>query len=179
MKVWNSNGTLTWGRDNELPTAPRRITRRQIFSICGQLVGHLPVCGQLRVMASYLKRWANDSSEAWDDDIKCPQVEAMLQELLSRVSEADPAKGKWDVQGTVWVDASSLATGIVLEVAGDVVEDASWLRHKSDAGHINLAELDAVLRGVNLAIAWKLTDIEIESDSRTVCHWVSDILTGQ
>ena len=79
----------------------------------------------------------------------------------------------------MWVDASSLATGILLEVAGDVVEDASWLHHKSDAGHINLTELDAVLRGVYLAIAWKLNDIEIKSYSRTVGHWVTDILTGQ
>ena len=54
-------------------------------------------CGQFRMMASYLKRWANNSSELWDDEIKFTQIESMLQELLSKVSEADPARGKRDV----------------------------------------------------------------------------------
>ena len=45
--------------------------------------------------------------------------------------------------GTVWCDASSLATGVVLEIDGSVVEDAAWLRKKHDAAHINVAELDA------------------------------------
>ena len=42
-----------------------------------------------------------------------------------------------------WMPA--LALGAVLEVDGDIIEDASWLR-RDDCGHINLAELEAVLR---------------------------------
>ena len=53
---------------------------------------------------------------------------------------------------TVWTDASSLAMGVVIQVNNDVVEDASWLRKKSDSLHINVAELEAVGRGINLAI---------------------------
>lgn len=34
-----------------------------------------------------------------------------------------------------------------------VAEDATWLR-KNDYNHINVAELDAVLKGINLAIKW-------------------------
>ena len=37
-------------------------------------------------------------------------------------------RGQWEVSskiGTVWCDASSLATGCALEVDGDIVEDAA------------------------------------------------------
>ena len=33
------------------------------------------------------------------------------------------------------------------EVDGSIVEDASWLRKKSDYSHINVEELEAVARG--------------------------------
>ena len=48
---------------------------------------------------------------------------------------------------TVWTDASSVGIGVVLEVDGRVVEDASWLRKEADHSHINVAELEAVGRG--------------------------------
>lgn len=79
----------------------------------------------------------------------------MLVETVQRVKCSDPARGRWDVnseEAVVWVDASSLAMGAALEVDGNIVEDACWLR-QNDCTHINLAELDAVLRGVNLAVA--------------------------
>ena len=51
----------------------------------------------------------------------------------------------------VWCEASSIATGVLLEIGGVVVKDAAWLRKKVNASHINVAELDGVLKGVNLA----------------------------
>ncbi|XP_043227746.1 uncharacterized protein LOC122384429 [Amphibalanus amphitrite] len=105
----------------------------------------------------------------------------MVSETLKRVRASDPAQGRWDVTGSeavVWVDASSIALGAVLEVGGDVIEDASWLRKSTDS-HINLAELDAVVRGVNLAVAWKMKQLTIVTDSRTVYHWLSDALSGK
>ena len=36
-----------------------------------------------------------------------------------------------------------------------------------------MAELDAVLKGVNLAIKWGLREIEIRTDSATVLSWVT------
>ena len=33
-----------------------------------------------------------------------------------------------------------------------VIEDACWLQPMNDATHINLAELDTVLKGINLAL---------------------------
>lgn len=32
-----------------------------------------------------------------------------------------------------------------------IAEDASWLRKRMEFSHINLAELDAVMKGINLA----------------------------
>ena len=52
----------------------------------------------------------------------------------------------------MWCDASSIATGVLLEIGGVVAEDAAWLRKKDDYGHINIAELEAVVRGANLAL---------------------------
>jgi len=49
------------------------------------------------------------------------------------------------------VHASSLALGVVHEVGGHAVEDGTWLRHY-DASHINMAELDAAVKGINLVI---------------------------
>ena len=91
-------------------------------------------------------------------------------------------KGRWDVVGeeaTVWVDASSLALGIVIEVDGHVVEDASWLRSEDSSSHINMAEQDAVIKGVNAALAWKLKTLHVRTDSLTVYHWILNALSGK
>ena len=67
----------------------------------------------------------------------------------------------------VWVDESSLATRVSLEHDVAVVEDASWLR-KKDTQHINLAELDAVLKGINMVLMWEATISHIHTDSACV-----------
>ena len=105
----------------------------------------------------------------------------MMEDTVRRVKQNDPAKGRWDVVGeeaTVWVDVSSLALGIVIEVDGHVVEDASWLRSEDSSSHINMAELDAVIKGVNAALAWKLKTLHVRIDSLTVYHWILNALSG-
>ena len=105
----------------------------------------------------------------------------MLKGMLQRVTAHDPASGRWDVSGdeaTVWIDASSLALGAVVEVNGCAVEDGTWLRH-DDAAHINTAELDAVVRGINMAITWNMRKLHLCTDSVTVYRWVSDTLMGR
>lgn len=60
-------------------------------------------------------------------------------------------RGRWDVKGDrakVWVDASSIALGVAVEMDGCVVEDASWL-WKDLSCHINMVELDAIIKGLN------------------------------
>ena len=79
----------------------------------------------------------------------------------------------------VWCDASSLALGVVLAVNGTTVEDAAWLRKKDDHNHINVAELEAVLKGVNLALKWGFTIVHVLSDSAAVYNWVMSVITAE
>lgn len=46
------------------------------------------------------------------------------QSGTNRSSDGDRCVDRQDV--TVWVDVSSLATGVVIESGGAVAEDASW-----------------------------------------------------
>ena len=153
-----------------------------MFSFCGKLIGHLPVCGWLPVATAFMKRKANSSTSTWDEDIYDESLRAMMEDTGRRVKQNDPAKGRWDVVGeeaTVWVDASSLALGILIEMDGHVVEDASWLRSEDSSFHINMAELDAVIKGVNAALAWKLKTLHVRTDSHTVYHWILNALSGK
>ena len=58
-------------------------------------------------------------TSAWDNKVKDAQVLDMMSEMVRKVRDSDPARGRWDVssdRATVWVDASSVALGTVLEV---------------------------------------------------------------
>ena len=52
------DGALQFRRGNTVPLLDEDVllTKRELFSICGKLVGHYPICGWLRVACSYLKR---------------------------------------------------------------------------------------------------------------------------
>ena len=181
LQVWGEEGALRWRRGGTVPEVPPQVTRRDVFSICGKLVSHYPVCGWLRVSAAYIKRRASQVTERWDDVVTDGAVVKCLIETVEAVKVNDPVKGRWDVDDgatTVWVDASSLALGAVVEVGGCVVEDACWLR-KDEAGHINMAELDALIKGLNLVLAWHAKKVEIKTDSMAVYQWISDGLTGK
>ena len=181
LTVWKERGKLLWRRGSELDEIPAQLIRRSVFSACGKLLGHFPVCGWLRVATAFIKRRANAATQSWDEPIRCDHVRSFLTEVQQRVTQSDPVRGRWDVSGEkahVWVDASSIAIGVVLELHGDVVEDASWLR-SSDVTHINMAELDAVVKGLNMALAWGFTELVLHTDSATVYRWISDGLTGK
>lgn len=158
---------------------PSVLSRRSVFSYCGKLVSHYPICGWLRVATAYNKRMANDFTEGWDDAITNEELRKYLQETVDEVRKSDPVHGRWDVKGDrvkVWVDASSMAHGVAVEMDGCVVEDASWLQ-KDLSCHINMAELDAIIKGLNLALAWKMKVVDLLTDSSTVYRWISDALT--
>ena len=53
---------------------------------------------------------------------------------------------------SLWVDMSLLATDVVIESGGAVAKDPSWLQPMNKDKHINLAELNAVLRGINFVL---------------------------
>ncbi len=58
------------------------------------------------------------------------------------------------------------------------MEDASWLKGKHDSSHINLGELDAVLKGINLASKWAVKELTLATDSATVFGWLRSIVHG-
>lgn len=168
----DASGSLYWKRDNVLVESLDSVTKRDLFSICGRLTGHYPVGGWLRVACSFMKRQAGGCS--WDEPIP-DAVERMLKETVGRLDKEDPVCGKWSVlnaeEGEVWCDASSLAIGAVVRVGQDIIEDGSWLR-KDDGNHINVAELEAVIKGMNMGVKWSLRKISVYTDSATVYGWV-------
>ncbi|XP_045104348.1 uncharacterized protein LOC123499878 [Portunus trituberculatus] len=105
-----------------------------------------------------------------------------MEYVSSRLSKEDPCCGQWCVHGdqaVVWTDASSIAAGVVVETPqGAAIEDACWIR-RDESSHINMAELDAAVRGVNLAIAWGMRTIDLRTDSATVYRWIDDALSGR
>ena len=54
------DGKFVWCRDGEIPVLSERVTKRELFSVCGKLLGHYPVAGWLRTACSFVKRLAND-----------------------------------------------------------------------------------------------------------------------
>ena len=131
---------------------------------------------------TFIKRLATTVTKGWDDRIKNASLCQILAETLTRVREADPVGGNWCMDSkeiTVWVDVSSVATGVALETNMTVIEDACWLRPINDAQHIDRAELDAALKGTNLALQWEATVLHLVTDSACMHRWISDTLTGK
>ena len=59
LRVMEKHGKLQWCCGGELPMLPDILARRSIFSLCGKLTGHLPVCGWLHVTTTSLRRYTN------------------------------------------------------------------------------------------------------------------------
>ena len=119
---------LLWRRGNLLDQSivVKGMTRRQLFSLCGQLIGHFPVADWLRLACSWVKRVSGGSN--WDDPI-WSTAEQILSEILERIAQKDPVGGVWSptpgAEVTVWCDASSIATAVVLQSGNEVLEDAA------------------------------------------------------
>ena len=131
LRFINKTGKLMFRRGNEIPEIEGEISRWELFSICGKLLGHYPVARWLRLACSYVKRRA--SAVDWEDRVDCKTLK-VIQEILVDVEKEDPVTGAWHIPetkiGVVWCDASSIATGMVMEIGGLVAEDATWLRKK-------------------------------------------------
>ena len=171
---------LEWGRpmpvDAEITP---KTTKRELFSMCGKLTSHFPVCGWLRAAASFAKRACE--ADKWDAPLNESAVK-FAKELVDRVKREDPARGVWHVKSKghfrIWCDASSVAVAAALECDGEIVEDGSWLRKRKDPLHINFAELVSVMRGVTLAMRWGVKQLEIMTDSASVYWWLQSLATG-
>ena len=184
LQLFNNGDGVKWKRGNQLPSVDsvesRKLTRRDVFSVCGRIVGHYPVAGWLRTQYSLLKRYCEGSK--WEDDVGS-LAKWMLHDMLRRAAENDPVRGWWAIppqkDAIVWCDASDVALGVVLKIGDRVAEDAAWLRKERDSAHINLAELDAVLKGVSLAIRWGINELTICTDSCTVQKWLVAVLENR
>lgn len=121
-------------------------------------------------------------TKGWDDEVDDVSLTMMIKGIITRVSQEDPVAGKWYVNGPkldVCVDASSLVTGGSLKHDGAAVEDTSWLRKERDVQYINLAELDAILKAVNMALMWEAMILHLFTDSVCVHKWIMDTLMGK
>ena len=175
----NKSDQFLWGRDNDIGNIDDVVTKRELFSVCGRLTGHYPLGGWLRVACSFMKRQASDCECDWDEEIPLC-VKEMLCETKAMLTKEDPVGGLWSVshtdKGVIWCDASSLAVGVIVEIDEVMVEDGCWLR-KDDGNHINVAELEAVVRGLSCGIKWGLKSMKVMTDSATVYGWVNSVIS--
>ncbi|XP_068240110.1 uncharacterized protein [Palaemon carinicauda] len=141
LQLQRVEGELMFQRDNKVPEVADMLTRRELFSVCGTLVGHYPIAGWLRIACSYIKRRAYGAR--WEDPVG-EQSMMIIKEVIEGVKLDDPVRGNWCVpsvkHGVVWCDASKIAMGVALEINGKIAEDAAWLRKKDDFNHINVTE---------------------------------------
>ncbi|XP_065671646.1 uncharacterized protein LOC136089524 [Hydra vulgaris] len=174
----NKNGELIWKRDNVVQfESSNAVTRSQLFSNLGKLIGHYPVAGSLRLQASYIKRLAGNSP--WNEYVS-EDCKEKMNELLHCLEKEDSVGGKWLVpvngKAELYCDASSIGLGVVLLIGGIVIEDAAWLRPTSDTHHINISELDSILQGLNLASKWDIKELTVYSDSKSTVGWLNAVL---
>lgn len=59
-------------------------------------------------------------------------------------------------KGVDWCDASSIATGFILEVGSGSGRCNVVQIKEGDYSNVNVVELGAALNGVNLALRWRL-----------------------
>ncbi|XP_047140944.1 uncharacterized protein LOC124816001 [Hydra vulgaris] len=179
----NDKKVLCWKRGNIISKSEdienEKITRRMMFSICGQLIGHYPIGNWLIIACSFTKRYSQGDA---CDDLIGDQAQSWVIEILRHLEASDPVNGTWNADGIqnraiLWCDTSSIAIGVAIEYNGVIVEDAAWLRSTNDIMHINMAELDAVVRGINLSVKWDIKNLSIFIDSVTVHGWLKSVLT--
>ena len=178
------DGSAAWSRrELDQRLIPEVLTKRSLFQWCGKLTGHYPVASWLRVHCGWLKRIACLEGTGWDSPLSESLVQ-LCSDLDKKLCGGDPVKGVWHVSEaddspwTVWCDASDIAVGVALERHGNIVEDCSWLRERGDKRHINVAELEAALKGLTLAAEWSVRKLRLVTDSRTVAGWLRQVVNN-
>ena len=172
---------LMWSRDGDCPSVSAGpLTRRDVHGLLGRWLGHFPAAGWLRVATGFVQRMTARMKIAWDDRVD-DLIMSFLNDIDARLrNEGDPVRGSWHVRSdsplSVWTDASKIALGVALEIDGDVVEDAAWLRPEDDLSHINRAELDAIVRGVTMALKWGKRKMILKTDSSSCYGWLKAVI---
>jgi len=140
------------------------------------------VCAWLCVACGIFKRRASSVTNGWDDEVRDTLLQRMMFVTMDAVLRHYPADGDWYVDGwelNGWVNSSSLATGVALERYETVLKVACWLRPEDDTQHINLAEQNVILKGINSALQWQGNVLHARTVSVCVYQCVSDTLTGK
>ena len=91
-------GKLLFSRANEIPEVGQTMTRRELFSMCGKLVGHYPRAGWLRVASSYVKHHAEGVK--WGDDIG-EAARERVREMVEEVRTNDTVRDERVRHGVV------------------------------------------------------------------------------
>ena len=169
----------TWTRKSDSPTLVT-LTKRGVHSWTGKLISHFPICKWLRPACSAIKRICSPTPEHWDDSLDANMLKscASLQKLVDQ--QGDPCSGKWfydpKLPWTLYTDASDTAYGAVLQIGDTYVEDIRQLRKRNDTRHINVAETNAVFKGLDLLREYRnaleLRDeqiVTLKCDNKSVC----------
>ena len=130
----------------------------------------------MQIACSFVKR--SCESNAWDS-FAGSVANQRFRKVLSCLDIDDPVKGIWSASSgklNVWGDAGQIEYGVALKRKNQTIEDRAWLQKANDGTYINLAELNAVIKGVNLVMKWGARDITIFTDSATVYSWLSSFL---
>ena len=80
----------------------------------------------------------------------------------------------------VWNEGVSyVVIKVALEMNENIFADASLLHPAGDTKDINMAKLDAMIKGVNLALQWQVSLLHHMMDSVYVHHWILNTLTNK
>ena len=74
---------MSWRSNGELPLLPGVLTHRSIFSLCGKLMGHLPICGWLSIATAFVRWCANSVTAGWDYEMGDPPLIQMLSNIFA------------------------------------------------------------------------------------------------
>ena len=179
LHVSGDGEKLLWRWGSDVPEVQPIITCWSTFFMCRKLIGHFSICSWLIVVAAAIKHRMTSVMSGWDE-VHNVTLRCMITETMERVMQDNPMQGDWCINRnklTIWVDASSQTMGVTLEDKGSIIEDACWLRPENDMLHINLVELDATLKGINLVLQWQAIVPHIIMDSACTQCWISDALT--
>ena len=86
LRVMEEHGKLQWCHGSELPMLLDILTRRSIFSLCGKLMGHLPVCSWLCIATAFVRWCANSETAGWDNETQDPPLIQMLSDIVTRLA---------------------------------------------------------------------------------------------
>ncbi|KAI0984412.1 hypothetical protein GJ496_007746 [Pomphorhynchus laevis] len=167
LQVRSDGSQLKWSRAGYIPKFPSKLTKRDLYSWCGELFRYYPITCWLQIWCSFIKRSASAESL---DQICSQETKYLATFIEQQVMEHDPVRGKLGVS----------TVGAALDINGAIVEDKEWFRKLNDNNHINLAELESVPRRINIALS-SVDDFcrRQGCEIRFICGywpWINDII---